>query len=159
MWSSAPALLTDARRERLAVAVPPLLLVAVAVTQVLLVRSVHLSPWKGGGFGMFASVDGLPFRAVRIQVDALERSEQLAVPPSLQRLADAAATLPTRRSLERLGNAVIARERRQGRSVDRVHVEVWRAEYGPSLESSWALLSDLSVTASAEAAPRDRRRD
>ena len=142
---------------RLAVALPTVLLLAVALTQVLLVRTLQLSPWKGGGFGMFASVDGLPFRAVRIQVDATDRSEQLAIPPSLERLADAAATLPRRGSLARLADAVIARERRQGRAVDRVRVEVWRAEYSSSLDSSWTRLADISVTANAEAAAPDRR--
>jgi len=141
------------------VAVPPLLLVAVAVLQVFLVRILHLSPWKGGGFGMFASVDGLPFRAVRIEIDAVDRSERIAIPPSLRRLADEAATLPSRGLLERLANGVVARERRQGRSVDRVRVEVWRADYDSSLESSWTQLADLTVSASAEAASNDRRPD
>jgi len=142
-----------------AVALPPLLLVVVALTQILLVRSAHLSPWKGGGFGMFASIDGLAFRAVRIQVDAPQRSEQLAVPPSLQHFADAAATLPTCGSLERLAQGVITRERRLGRAVDRVRVEVWRASYERTLDSSWTLLSDVSVTAAPTPGARDCPRD
>jgi hypothetical protein len=154
---------TDTRpggwRERLAIAAPPLLLVTVAVTQMVLALTLHLSPWKGGGFGMFASVDGLPFRSVRIEVSAVDRSEQLAVPPSLTRLADAAATLPSRRSLERLADGVIARERRHGRAVDRVRVEVWRADYSSSLEAVWTRVAGLSVTANETAARVDWRPD
>jgi len=146
-------------RERLAIAAPPLLLLAVAVTQIALVRTLHLSPWKGGGFGMFASVDGLPFRAVRIQVSAADRSEELVVPPSLQPLADAAATLPRRASLERLAQGVFTRERRRGRAADLVRIEVWRVDYTPALESSWTLLSDLSVSPSGEPPPHDRHPD
>ena len=33
------------------------LLLAIASAQMLLARTSDLSPWKGGGFGMFASVD------------------------------------------------------------------------------------------------------
>jgi hypothetical protein len=36
---------------------PPVLLVAVAVHQIVLARSQGLSAWSGGGFGMFATLD------------------------------------------------------------------------------------------------------
>lgn len=35
----------------------PLVLTTVAVRQVVLARTAGLSPWHGGGFGMFASID------------------------------------------------------------------------------------------------------
>jgi hypothetical protein len=66
---------------RLAIAAPPLLLVAVAALQMSLALTAQLSPWKGGGFGMFASNDGLPFREVRVLISAPTRSEELTVPP------------------------------------------------------------------------------
>lgn len=43
----------------------PLLLVAVALTQAVLTQSQDMTPWKGGGFGMFASPDRSEHRAVR----------------------------------------------------------------------------------------------
>jgi hypothetical protein len=132
-------------------------LLIVAATQMALAQTMHLSPWKGGGFGMFASLDGLPFRAVRIEVSAPNRSEQLAVPPSLTRLADAAATLPSRGSLKRLADGVAVRERRHGRLVERVRVEVWRADYTPSLESVWTIVAGLSVTGNVLSATDDRQ--
>ena len=60
---------------------------AVASVQVVLTRTSGLSPWKGGGFGMFATTDGLAFRHVRLTVDAPGRSEQLIISPSLQETA------------------------------------------------------------------------
>ena len=42
---------------------PVVVLLSVAAVQLVLVRSAGLTPWKGGGFGMFAAVDG---GAVRI---------------------------------------------------------------------------------------------
>jgi len=42
---------------RLAQALPSVLLVVVALHQIFLAETQGLSPWSGGGFGMFSSVD------------------------------------------------------------------------------------------------------
>lgn len=47
-------------------AIPAVLLVAVAVCQVTAARTNTLSPWKGGGFGMFASIDSPISRTLAI---------------------------------------------------------------------------------------------
>jgi hypothetical protein len=130
---------------RLAIALPSVLLVIVAAAQMTLARTALLSPWKGGGFGMFATIDGLPFRQVRLFVDARERSEQLVIPESLEIEAAKAATFPRDHALERLGRAVIARERSRGRAADRARVEVWCADISPSLESTWTKLRETTV--------------
>ena len=109
---------------------PVLALIAVAVVQVVLTRTADLSPWKGGGFGMFASTDGVAFRRVRIVVEAPGRSEQLAIAPSLQAAADRAALLPSDRLLTKLAQAVAARERRHGSPVATVRIQVSRVEFG-----------------------------
>jgi hypothetical protein len=141
-------------RERVAVALPSALLLAVAATQMTLAWTSHLSPWKGGGFGMFASVDGTPFRAVRIFVTAPNRSEELLVPPSLEEDAARAATFPHRRALAGLARRVAARERRHGRDVKTVRIEVWRTDYSASLDSTRVLVSTLSVPAHDVSPPR-----
>ena len=110
-------------------AVPAAMLVAVACGQMALAHTASLSPWKGGGFGMFASLDGRPHRYVRIFVEAPDRSEELAVPPSLADLAAAVEILPANAQFERLARAVVARERRRGRPVATVRLDVWRAEF------------------------------
>jgi len=109
--------------------VPTALLLGVAVTQMVLVRVADLSPWKGGGFGMFATTDGTAFRYVRLFVDAPERSEELNVTESLEFDAVRAQLFPSRRFLTRLGEAAGARERRHGREAATVRVEVWRVEF------------------------------
>jgi hypothetical protein len=86
---------------------------------------------------------------------APDRSEELTVPPSLAGMAASTATFPRRGSLERLGEAVIAREHRHGRAADSVRVEVWRASYSSTLEASWMRVVGLTVTAH-EAASVDR---
>jgi hypothetical protein len=47
------------------IAVLPLTLVAVGLHQIYLASTSGLSPWKGGGFGMFSSPDRPSYRAVR----------------------------------------------------------------------------------------------
>jgi len=47
---------------------PPLLLVLVAASQAFCVAQGKLSPWKGGGFGMFSTVDSPPGRRLAVQL-------------------------------------------------------------------------------------------
>jgi hypothetical protein len=116
-------------QERWWAALPAVLLTIVAAAQIVLTQVAMLSPWKGGGFGMFATLDGRPFRYARLFVRAPERSEELAVPPSLEDLTASAEILPARAQLDRLARAVIAREHRHGRPADDVRIEVWRVEF------------------------------
>jgi hypothetical protein len=45
---------------------PALLLIVVASIQIALAQSSDLLAWKGGGFGMFAYLDGIGFREIRV---------------------------------------------------------------------------------------------
>jgi hypothetical protein len=108
---------------------PSAILLLVALAQIALTRVANLSPWKGGGFGMFATTDGTAFRYVRLFADAPERSEELTVAPSLEDAALRAQLFPSDRLLFRLGEAAALREQRHGRPVSSVRVEVWRVEF------------------------------
>ena len=59
-----------------------------------LAKTAGLSPWKGGGFGMFSTTDDAGRRYVRVFVTAVERSEEIAIAPSLEDAARRAAVLP-----------------------------------------------------------------
>jgi hypothetical protein len=133
----------DSWLRRWAPALPSAVLVVVACVQVGLVHTAGLSPWKGGGFGMFSTLDARPFRYARVYLTAPERSEELSIPGSLEEAAAAAETLPTDAQLERLALRVVRRERSYGRPVERVRIEVWRGEFAPgSLAPSTRLLRD-----------------
>ena len=109
--------------------VPVALLLAVAGLQVTLVRTAGLSPWKGGGFGMFATTDDTGRRFVRVFVTAAERSEEIAIAPSIEDAATRAAALPGDSQLTRLARQVVERERRNHRPAEEVRIETWRIEY------------------------------
>src|SRR5680860_458262 len=67
--SSAPVPPEEKRRSLILALAAPAVLVCVAVLQLYLSHSYDLSAWKGGGFGMFASVDRVEHRAVRASID------------------------------------------------------------------------------------------
>jgi hypothetical protein len=108
---------------------PAILLIVVAVVQVVLSKTANLSPWKGGGFGMFATTDGTAFRHIRIFVEAPERSEELGIAASQDDAAARAQLFPSNAMLTRLARAVVAREKRYERPVNTVRLEVWRTEF------------------------------
>jgi hypothetical protein len=110
---------------------PVLVLLSVGLVQVGLARTAGLTAWKGGGFGMFSTIDDAPHRAVRVIVEAPQRSEEVAIAPSIDDAAVRAMTLPSDRLLRRLAEAVAARERRYARPVTRVRITVWRHEVSP----------------------------
>ena len=118
-------------RDRWRAVLPVSLLVVVACAQVTLVRTAGLTPWKGGGFGMFSTTDGGGRRYVRVFVIGVERSEEIAISPSLQDAAWRASLLPRDAELSRLARRVVERERRHRRPVDLVRIETWRIEYAP----------------------------
>ena len=117
------------RRESLLVAIPAVVLVTVALAQVGLARQGLLTPWKGGGFGMFAASDGIGNRGLEILVEAPGRREQLVPPKELRKVVAKALAMPDDRRLRRLADALLELERREGRRADAVSIEVWRTTY------------------------------
>ena len=133
---------------------PVALLVTVACAQVTLARTAGLSPWKGGGFGMFSTTDDAGRRHVRIFVRAPTRSEEIAVPRSLEDAARRAAVLPGNAQLARLAQLVVEREHRYHRAVDEVRIETWRLEYArDTLTATSHRLSDFTYRVDATAPP------
>ena len=131
------------------------LLLLVAGTQVTLSRSVALTPWKGGGFGMFSTTDDAARRWVRVFVSAPERSEEIAIASSLEDAARRAAVLPADYELSRLAKGVVARERRYARPVETVRIEAWRIDYAPdTLAATSRLLREYVYRVDTTAAPR-----
>jgi hypothetical protein len=134
---------------------PVALLVAMAGTQVTLVTTAGLSPWKGGGFGMFSTTDDGGRRYVRVFVDAVDRSEEIAISPSLEDAARRAELLPRNAQLSRLAQLVVERERRHRRPVDTVRIEAWRIEYArETLAATTRLTREFVYRVDPTPAPR-----
>lgn len=65
----------------LTVYLAPALLVVVACVQLTLVRTHDLLPWKGGGFGMFSTLDRPGARLLRVWLITPEGEALVASPP------------------------------------------------------------------------------
>jgi hypothetical protein len=85
---------------------PPGLLALLGAAQIALAFGAGLSPWKGGGFGMFASTDHGGFREVRVLAETPAGERRLAIPPELQRAARRAREMPSAANLRALGRAL-----------------------------------------------------
>jgi len=137
-------------RQRWRTILPVTLLMSVAVAQVVLTRASGLSPWKGGGFGMFSTTDDAGRRSVKVFVTAPDRSEEIAVSPSLEDAAMRAAVLPSDGQLTRLARRVLERERRYNRPVEILRIETWRVVYAPgTLTATLQLVRDSTYRVDA----------
>lgn len=94
--------------RRVAALIAPAVLVVVATGQLVLARTGDLSPWKGGGFGMFSTVESPGSRFVRIFLVDGDREIPVPVPPQAEDEWMRARTFPTDDRLERIVHIVAA---------------------------------------------------
>ncbi len=124
--------------------IPATLLVAIAVSQLILAHTAELSPWVGGGFGMFASTDGRGARHLHIVELRSGIERELYPTEELGDLVRRVRSLPTDRNLRALALA-LAEPSRRDESVS-VRVEVWRTRFDPrTLTPSTHLVRGLEV--------------
>lgn len=107
--------------------VAPLLLLALALAQIAGFAAYGLSPWKGGGFGMFSTNDHGGFRDLRVLELSASGERRVALPERLERLQRHAREAPQRGNLERL----VAELRRGSEGLGPLRVEVWRTQFSP----------------------------
>ena len=103
---SAP--LPSSRRGAASIWAVPLLLLIVAALQVLLVHTTNLSPWKGGGFGMFSTVDSPDVRVLQAFVTVGGEEFPVRLGGPLVALRDRVKHQPTERSGEELVDRMLA---------------------------------------------------
>ncbi len=85
---------------------PVLLLVAVAAQQVWLASTDALTPWCGGAFGMFSTLDSRGARVLRAVALGDGWEQELEIPAALQHAARRVAALPSAARLERFARAL-----------------------------------------------------
>jgi hypothetical protein len=121
----------------------PALLAAVAGAQLWTARATDLSPWLGGGFGMFSTTDSWGRRHLHVWAVSPGVRRELGVPPEAGRLARAALAQPTSARLRRLANR-LARD--VTLDVESVAIQVWAPRFDPeTLAPSSVLLRAVEV--------------
>ncbi|MGI9430568.1 MAG: hypothetical protein ACR2PQ_00040 [Myxococcota bacterium] len=122
--------------------IAPALLALLAALQILLVHDANLSPWKGGGYGMFSTTDHSGFRTIRAFAVDASGEQRVRIPAELRPEVLRALDLPSDARLEHLAASLARRNQ-----ASRVRTEVWRLEFDGELRP------ELRPLASAESGP------
>ena len=101
-FDSAPLRWKDRRAFYRRVAIAPICLCLVASLHVYRVRCCEQTPWKGGGFGMFSTVDQVGARYLRVYLLTDHGELPVAVPRRWQKQATELCAAPHASGLERL---------------------------------------------------------
>lgn len=107
-------------------ALPCLLLLGVAAHQLWLVAHDGLSPWSGGGFGMFSTADAGPTRHLHAFVVRPGLLREIGPPRELEGLIEAALTLPSEANLRALALEVAALPTPDHGPASAVRLQVWQ---------------------------------
>lgn len=119
---------TMRRADTIIALIAPVVLVAVAVSQLFLATTRDLTPWKGGGFGMFASTDGLNYRPVQAQL----LTDTDPIPIAVHDFGG------ERRAVWRFVHArALPDQRRLSRFVERMEQAQWVVEGGVARFDAW----------------------
>lgn len=130
-------------------ALPALLLVVVAIAQIALARTAHLSAWSGGGFGMFATMDSPARRHLHAWAIRPGLRSELEIPDDLEMPARRALALPIESRLRPLAATLARIEEEEGdpdaAPLESILLQVFRVEYDAALAPSGELLRSLEV--------------
>lgn len=131
--------------------IAPLCLAMIAMGQIRNARSSSLSPWKGGGFGMFSSVDSQAARFLHIYLITGKGEIPVAAPAALAAKSEPLKVSPNRERIDQFAQRLtelrfVDLDRkwhkidRQVKSQDGQHATTRDALYSESSEparSSW----------------------
>jgi hypothetical protein len=119
----------------------PAILVFVALNQIALAHFTMLTPWKGGGFGMFSTVAHRELRVYIVKEG--QDDERLRVRTG--RLTHRARNYPNDKSLSALATALAVGGGKSLESVVAIRVEVWHTVFEQSNTTmTYELLHDLT---------------
>lgn len=119
---------------------PPALLVAVALNQLWLAFSADLTPWCGGGFGMFSTSDGRSSRHLHAWALGPSVRIELEIPIELDERVQAAAALPSDARLRALARDLAQYAVSDFEPPESIRIEVFTTNYDAITLSPTAVL-------------------
>jgi len=127
--------------------IAPSLLVAVACVQIALAHTSGLSPWLGGGFGMFSTLDSWPTRHLHAFALTAGVREELALPPGLDRDVRRALAFPSDGQLRALARRLAALPTADPGALEAIEIQIWSVRYGADLAPEGVLLQSARIGA------------
>jgi len=133
--------------QRWARFLPALLLVGAAAHQIFLANTAGLSPWSGGGFGMFSTTDAGASRHLHAFVMRPGIQREVRIPEGLQDWERRVVTLPSDANLRAFALALADLPTPDHGPATAVRIQVWHAEFDPiSLVPMGRILRSLDVS-------------
>jgi hypothetical protein len=127
--------------------VPALLLVGVAAHQVFLANTAGLSPWSGGGFGMFSTTDAGAARHLHAFVIRPGIQREARIPEAMKDWAQRVATFPSDANLQAFALALADLPTPDHGPATSVRIQVWHTEFDPvGLAPIGRILRSLEVS-------------
>lgn len=125
---------------------PSLLLLIVATNQLRLVSTAALSPWWGGGFGMFATTDAWATRRLHVFAIRPGVRRELAIPRSLRPKVERVLTLPSVAQLQAFAYEFADVPTPDEGPLAAIELQVWATKFDPdSLAPSSAPIRSITV--------------
>ena len=126
---------------------PALLLVGVAVHQICLANTAGLSPWSGGGFGMFSTTDAGASRHLHAFVMRPGIQREARIPQGLRDRERRVVTLPSDANLRAFALALADLPTPDHGAATAVRIQVWHTEFDPiGLVPMGRILRSLDVS-------------
>jgi hypothetical protein len=126
--------------------VPVAVLIAVALLQLLLAHTAHLSPWAGGGFGMFSTTDTGSNRHLHVLAFWPGIELEIHPPRALEDLERRLRVLPSDSNLRAYAHAVADTLVLDPQPPTAVRVTLWCTRFdSDTLAPSSSVLRDLEV--------------
>lgn len=139
------------RRARWFWFLPTILLASVALHQLWLARTQNLSPWSGGGFGMFSTTDAGGNRHLHAFARYPGIRRELALPLRLEDTVKRALALPSESRLRALARTLVDPPDPDWGVPVTVAIQVWGTRFDPeTLEPEGVLLRTLEVPIGGE---------
>lgn len=106
---------------------PTIVLVIIAINQLLLANFFNLSPWLGGGYGMFSTTDVGRNRHIHIYANSPGIRKELICPQDLKDIVFRTKSFPTGRNLKRLARRISVIE--DDSTLQSIEIQVWKSQY------------------------------
>lgn len=122
---------------------PTFLLICIAVSHFVLVRTEHLSAWKGAGFGMFSTTDGGSTRHFHVYAMRAGGKSEMKIPKQFSDIESRTRELPTDRRLNDFARTILDYAPKDSEAI---RVELWRTDFHPqTLEPQSRLLRVIEM--------------
>ena len=123
---------------------PTIVLVLIALSQIVLASFYNLSPWLGGGYGMFSSTDVGKNRHIHIYANSPGIKKELLYPEDLKDFVIRTKSFPTDRNLKALAQRILEIE--DDNTLTSIEIKVWKSQFIPkTLHPSSKMLKSVKL--------------